>query len=297
MAPAAVAFVGFGEVASVFSAAARARGAEVRAYDRNLEKPGGPARLEKRARAAGIRFAPLGEALGGAALVLSAVHPETAPEAARACAAHLRPGQLFVDLNTTSPAVKAGIGRAIAGSGAAFAEGAVLGAVGAAGASARILTGGPEGERAAGALSALGLDARFYSPELGKASTFKLLRSIFSKGAEALLLELLLAGRKAGISKDLWEDVVLDFMSRNPFEKVASNWVRTHAAACARRRHELAQVVETMRSLGAEPLMTSATEALFRRSCAHGLAEAFPEPPAGPEDVARALEARLEGGA
>ena len=265
MPPAAVAFVGFGEVASVFSEAARARGAEVAAYDHNLERPGGRARLEKRARAGGIRFATLGEAIRGAGLVLSTVRPQTAPDAARACAAHLGPGQLFVDLNTTSPAEKAAIGRTISASGAAFAEGAVLGAVGAAGASARILTGGPEGERAAGALSALGLSARFYSPEVGKASTFKLLRGIFTKGAEALLLELLVAGRKAGMEQELWEDVA-DFMSRHPFEKVAANWIVTHPPACGRRHHELLQIVETMRAQGTEPLMTAATEAFFRRS-------------------------------
>lgn len=293
MPAARVAFVGFGEVASVFSAALRARGTGVAAYDHNLERPGGPARLEQRARAPGIRFAPLAEAVRGAEIVLSTVRPQTAPDAARACAAHLRPGQLFVDLNTTSPAVKEGIGRAIAASGAGFAEGAVLGAVGAAGASAAILTGGPEGERAARALSELGLNARFYSPEVGKAATFKLLRGIFTKGAEALLLELLLAGRKAGMERDLWQDVS-DFMSRNPFEKVASNWIRTHPAACARRHHELVQVVEAMRSLGAEPIMTSATEALFRRSCGLGLEKSFPEAPASPDAVAEALE---KGGA
>jgi 3-hydroxyisobutyrate dehydrogenase-like beta-hydroxyacid dehydrogenase len=278
----AVAFVGFGEVAAAFSAAMRARGAAVAAYDHNLERPGGRARLE--ARATGVRLAPLAEALGGAELVLSTVRPQTAPDAARACAAHLRPGQLFVDLNTTSPAVKAEIGRTVAASGAAFAEGAVLGAVGAAGAAAAILTGGPDGERAARALRAVGLNARFYSPELGKASTFKLLRGIFTKGAEALLLELLRAGRKAGMERELWEDLA-DFMSRHPFEKVATNWILTHLPACARRHHELERTLESMRALGAEPIMTVATEAFFRRSAGMDLGR-----PASREAVVEALD-------
>ncbi len=290
-----VGFVGFGEVGSVFSKAIREKGAEVSAYDVNLTRPEGPARLRKRVRAEGIRFLPLEEVVRGSECVLSTVRPQTALEAARACAGHLRAGQTYVDLNSTSPSVKAEIGRLIGPSGAAFVEGAILGAVGAAGAAARVLTGGEHGRAAAEALTRLGLQATYYSPEIGKASLFKMLRSIFSKGLEALLLELLLSGRRAGIERDLWEDV-MRFMTENPFEKVASNWILSHPAACGRRHHEMEQVAEVMRGAGIEPLMTGATEAFFRRSSACGLREAFTEKPADPGAVAEALERRLPGG-
>ncbi len=293
MPPVRVAFVGFGEVASVFSAALRARGAEVAAYDHHLERPGGAAVLEKRARAPGIRFAPLPEALRGADLVLSTVRNQTALEAARSAAGHLRPGQRYVDLNSTSPSVKLEIGRAVERSGAEFVEGAVLEPVRAAGAGARVLTGGPKGEAAARTLRELGLNADFYSAEPGKTATFKMLRSIFSKGVEALLLELLVAGRRAGMEKDLWEDVVAGFMSRHAFVKVATTWIETHPAACARRHHEMTEVLETMREIGADPVVTSGAEALFRRSCLLGLPEALDGRAPSVQAVVEALERRL----
>jgi 3-hydroxyisobutyrate dehydrogenase-like beta-hydroxyacid dehydrogenase len=282
-------------VAAVFSAAARARGAEVAAYDHHLERAGGRAVLEGRVRAAGIRFAPLAEALGGAEIVLSTVRNQSALEVACRAAGHLRPGQLFVDLNSTSAAAKLEIGRAIERSGADFAEAVILEPVRAAGTGARVLTGGAGGAAAAGRLRDLGLNADFYSSQPGKTATFKMLRSIFSKGVEALLLELLVAGRRAGMEKDLWDDVVAGFMSRHAFVKVASTWIETHPAACARRHHELTEVLETMREIGAAADVTSGAEALFRRSCGLGLKEALDGKAPTVESVVEALDRRLEG--
>ena len=287
-----VGFIGFGEVAAAFSKAAIESGAAVSAYDVNLTRPGGKERLSKRVRAEGLRFLPLRDVVRGSDTILSTVRAETARDAARDCAADLDADRTYIDLNSTSPSVKEEIARIIGATGAAFAEGAILAAVGAAGASARILVGGARGREAADLLNGLGLNATFYSPEIGKASRFKMLRSIFSKGMEALLLELLVSGRRAGIERDLWQDVVR-FMTENPFEKVASNWIVTHPAACARRRHEMEQVLATLREAGADPVMTRATEELLRRSSALDLKKEFPEKPNDVWKVVEAIE-RLE---
>jgi 3-hydroxyisobutyrate dehydrogenase-like beta-hydroxyacid dehydrogenase len=290
-----VSFLGFGEVASAFSKAVLDKGAEVAVYDVNLTRPGGMARLEQRARAPGIRFRPLAEAVQAADLVLSTVRPQTALDAARECAPHLKPGQMYVDFNTTSPAVKLEIARVIAASGADFVEGAILGAVGATGASTLSLTGGEKGRGAAEALVRLGLRVVFYDAELGKASRFKMLRSVFSKGLEALLLEFLVAGRRAGMEQQLWDEVVRDLTAKAPFDRVASNWIETHPAACVRRHHELLEVLETLRELGVDPVMTGATEAFFRRSCLLGVADGFTERPASASAVIGVLETKLGG--
>lgn len=293
MPPVRVSFIGFGEVASVFSEAIRESGADVLAYDVNLDRPQGRAMLQQRVRAPGIQFCPLPQAVRNADYLLSTVTPERAREAAQACAAHLQAGQIYVDLNTTSPAVKIEVGRIVREAGADFVEGAILGAVGATGAATRILTAGERGQCAAETLSRLGLHVTYYSPEIGKAALFKMLRSIFSKGLEALLLELMIAGKRAGIEKELWQDLVVDLMSRAPFEQVAANWVQTHPLACARRHHELGQVAATMRELGVEPVMTSGTEAFFQRSGALGFEAAFPERPRSVADVVNFMEERL----
>ncbi|MGQ0749200.1 MAG: DUF1932 domain-containing protein [Betaproteobacteria bacterium] len=291
-----VAFIGYGEVAAAFSTALLARGVEVAAYDVLLDQPGGAERLKARAGDMKIDFRSLADAAGRATYVLSTVTTSVAQEAARRCAPHLRAGQTYVDFNATDPALKTEIERIVTPSGAAFVEGAVLGAVGVTGAKTEILLGGPHARRAERDLAGeMGLNARFYSEEIGTASMFKNLRSVFSKGLEALLIEFLVAGERAGIRADLWREVT-ELFSNHPFEKTASNWVRTHATAHARRLSEMKQVASVLRQLGIEPTMTGATVDFFARSATLGLQDRFTAVPQKLDEVVQFFNERLRGG-
>jgi 3-hydroxyisobutyrate dehydrogenase-like beta-hydroxyacid dehydrogenase len=289
-----VAFVGFGEVAAAFAPAFAARGAAVSAYDVLLGAPDGLARLVARAGDTPVAFGAPAQALQGAGYVFSTVTTDVARDAARASRAWLAPGQVWVDLNATEPAVKREIAAIVEASGAAFVEGALLGAVGVSGAQTELLLGGPQGADTARALAAdYGLNVRHYSDEVGKASTYKMLRSVFSKGLEALLIEFLVAGERAGMRAELWAEAV-ELLGRERFEKVATNWVCSHALAHARRWHEVVQVEKVLRELGLEPTMTAATEQLFRRSVALDMRAAFAARPHSMEPVVRFLEQRLQ---
>ncbi len=288
-----VAFVGFGEVAAAFAQAFAAAGARVAACDVLLDAPDGAARLAARAGGTPVRFAAHGEALRDAHYVFSTVTTDVAREAALACRPYLAPGQTWVDLNATDAAAKREIAAIVEPSGAAFVEGALLGAVGVTGAKTELLLGGKAGAATAQTLAAgFGLNVRHYSDEIGRASTYKMLRSVFSKGLEALLIEFLVAGERAGMRAELWAEVV-ELLGRERFEKVATNWVCSHATAHERRWHEVVQVEKVLREIGAEPLMTSATEALFRRSVALGMRAAFDTRPVSMDPVIRFLDERL----
>jgi 3-hydroxyisobutyrate dehydrogenase-like beta-hydroxyacid dehydrogenase len=273
-----IGFIGFGEVARTFAAAMRERGAQI-SYADVVEKqaPAGIARLS------------LGELVGTCDLVLSTAATHVAVAIAESAAPFLTPRTVYADMNSTSAAVKRRI-AAIVGGKASFVEGAILSAIGEAGARARILVAGEQAEAFARRMNDLGLvNVQYFSPRVGEASQVKMLRSIFSKGVECLLLEMLVAGRRAGLAEPLWADIV-DFMTRHPFQGVAENWVRTHPGACERRFHEMEQVLETLADLGVEPVMTRGTTEFFRRSTAAGLARAFPGKPESVWDVAERLE-------
>jgi len=287
-----IGFIGFGEVAAAFSRPMREKGVEVAAYDVLLSQEQGREVLQRRAHDQGIQFCALPEVLADADYVLSTVTTQAAEDAARACVAYLEPGQIYIDLNSVAPVQKMRIASLIQPSGADFVEGAILDAVGVAGASAHVLITGGRGEEVASTLTKLGLHASYYGAQIGKASTFKMLRSIFSKGLEALLIELLVAGRRAGIERDIWQDVV-EFMMRNPFDQVASNWVQSHAVAHERRYHEIAQVMETLQEMGIEPIMTRGTRDFFKRSLSLGLKGAFPERPHSIGPVIEFMEEQL----
>jgi 3-hydroxyisobutyrate dehydrogenase-like beta-hydroxyacid dehydrogenase len=288
----AIGFVGFGEVASRLSAAVLAHGGSVSAYDLLLDAEAGAETLKRRAGDASIEFDLLPGVLAHSDVILSTVTTDVAADAAASCAPYLRPGQIFVDLNATSPAIKRRIAATIAASGADFVEGAILGAIGVTGAGTRILVCGEKAEPAAQTLTRLGLNAAFYGREIGRASIFKLLRSVFSKGMEALLLETLLAARRAGVADDVWREIV-GTLEEKPFSEVGANWMRTHGTAHVRRYYEVVQVEELLRELGVEPLITRGTAAFFERSTRLSLAEKFEATPKGPDEVLGALDGLL----
>lgn len=287
-----IGIVGFGDVGACFSQAMTRAGATVSAYDVLLDDSDQAEESRERMSKAGAKSVSLPLLLEESDYVLSTVTTRTAEEVARTCARFLRPGQVYVDLNSTSPSAKVLLAEIVGSSPAAFVEGAILGAIGATGSKTRILLGGRGAAEAAEVFARFGLNAAAYSAEIGKASTFKMLRSIFSKGLENLILELLIAGKRAGIDRDLWEDVT-GFMAGTPFDKIASNWVRTHANACDRRYYEMVQVLETMREIGVEPVMTEATTRFFERSLSLGLKEAFRERPDTHQNVIDFMESRL----
>jgi len=286
-------FLGFGEVASRFAQRLHERGARVLAYDVLLDRPGGRDVLVSRAVGAPPDLLPLPDVTAQADIVLSTVTTDVALSAAKACVPLLRAGQVYVDLNATSPSVKRETASVIAPSGADFVEGAILSAIGVAGADAKVLLCGARASELAAVLSKLGLNAHAYGIEIGKASSFKMLRSVFSKGIEALLIECLLAGRRAGIEQALWEEIVAT-MDAASFDDVGGNWVRTHATAHARRSHEMRQVADVLRELRVDAPMTAATLALFERSTRIALKDAFPAPPASAAEVIAALDARID---
>jgi len=266
-----IGFIGFGEVASIFSKEMSNKGAEIRIYDILISQKNGLEIIGNRILNNNIQINSLKEVIINSDYIISTVHSQFAKNVANECAQYLKPNNFYIDLNSTSPFVKIEISRIIESSKADFVEGAILGAVG--------VTG----------FTNLGLNFSYYSPEIGKASMFKMLRSIFSKGIEAILLEFLISGKKAGMEKDLWKDII-SFLSEKSFDKIATNWMQTHAIAYERRYHEITQVVETMKELGIEPIMTSGTEAFFRRSLSLGMKDVFLKKPDSFEKVIDFME-------
>jgi 3-hydroxyisobutyrate dehydrogenase-like beta-hydroxyacid dehydrogenase len=204
----------------------------------------------------------------------------------------LRAGQVYVDLNATAPSVKLEIDALISKSGADFVEGAILPAVGVAGAKSQVLLCGKRADEIATLLTSLGLNFSAYGERIGKASSFKMLRSVFSKGIEALLVEALLAARNAGVEQDLWREIVATVDAAS-FDDVGGNWVRTHGTAHARRYHEMQQVAAVLHEMGVDAPMTAATVQFFERSTRLRLKDDFAHAPAKPEEVIAALDARL----
>lgn len=268
MKPTKIGFIGFGEVGKIFASAMVARGAEVSYYD-----------VVRSDAVAGAVYRPLEALVARCEVLLSTVTTHSGAAVAQTAAPLLTSRHIYADMNSTSASVKRRIAEIIGASSAHFVEGAILSAVGETGANASILVAGERAEAFARLMNEFGLvNVKYFSSAVGEASQVKMLRSIFSKGVECLLLEMLVAGKRAGIAEYLWTDIV-DFMTKHPFRGIAENWIKTHPAASKRRYHEMEQVVETLGELGVDPVMTRGTTEFFRQSVESGLAARFARKP------------------
>jgi len=190
----AIAFLGYGEVGQLFAREFAAKGAAVAAYDVKSAAAFAETAAKDRVRLA----ASPAEAVEGAEIVISAVTADQAVAAARSGAGALRPGQVYVDLNSVSPRTKRAVAAEL-GQGVDFVEFAVMSPVAGKGVASPILAGGARAEELAARLNPLGMRIEVASAEIGVASATKLCRSIVIKGLEAIMVDLNLAADRAGV--------------------------------------------------------------------------------------------------
>jgi 3-hydroxyisobutyrate dehydrogenase-like beta-hydroxyacid dehydrogenase len=280
--------LGFGEAGSTFAKALADAGAIVHAYDQAWDRSDAESLQKRSADHRNITFCLLPELLVSSEIILSTVTTDAALDVAKACVSNLRPQQIYCDLNSTAPAVKLRLHDLLSPTGAEFVEGAILGAIGVTGAKTHILLGGTQAQALSQTLNRFGLNTSAYSRDIGKASMFKMLRSVFSKGLEALIIEFLMAGHKAGLQHDLWPEVAT-LMAERGFEDVVRNWVCSHGVAHERRYHEMIQVIDLLKDMQFDPIMTEATTRLFKRSTDLQLSRDFASKPELMDDVIEAL--------
>jgi len=252
-----VALVGFGEAGQHIGGALAAAGLRVRAYDIRHNEPA----LVEAAKRSGVEFVGSLSVVEGATLVFSLVTASSAIDAARAAAKHLKPGQTYIDFNSVSPATKRAVADAIARSGARFVEAAIMAPVPGPNEKVPLLLSAPGAEEVAARLAKIGMKAEIAGDRIGDASLSKMLRSIFIKGIEALMLESLVAARHVGIEERILDSVQKTLPGINWRELSAYNLERT-ATHGKRRTAEMFESAATVRELGLDPFVT---EGIARR--------------------------------
>jgi 3-hydroxyisobutyrate dehydrogenase-like beta-hydroxyacid dehydrogenase len=212
--------------------------------------------------AAGV-VSDLAAAVSGADVVLGCVPSRAAADVARACLPHLAAGSLYADPAPAAPAVK----RALAGEMAArrvdYVDLALVGTVVASGLELPMLAAGPGAERWALAGAELGMRVTPIEGAAGRATAIKLIRSVYMKGRDALVLEMLVAARRHGV-----EDEVIRSIAgpgeRVAFDALADRVMGALSVHAGRRADELAEAAHELAAVGVEPLVTLAAQARLR---------------------------------
>ena len=212
--------------------------------------------------------------MGAADAVIAAVPAASAIEVIDACAHYLRPGQLYVDPSSSLPEVKRDGAERVGQAGSEYADVAVLGTVVSAGARVPMLASGNGARRWGEEASAAGLNVTVLEGPPGAAALVKLLRSVFMKGRDALVLEMVLAARRHGVL-----DAVLSSIGgageQVPFSSLAERVMCSLAVYAERRADELADAAYLLQEAGVDPVMTRAGEARLRLLAESGLRDRF----------------------
>lgn len=268
------AFVGFGQLAAEFACGLRKAGLEdIRVSTRT--RPDAAAEvLARRLEAAGVRALPLAEAVDAADVVLAAVPLTAAAQVAEECAPMLREGCLYIDVAPRPPAAKAVSAALLAERAVLYVDAAVLGTVLTEGFSVPILASGPGALQFRDLVEPLGMSVTAVEGPPGRASLVKLLRTVYMKGRDALILEMLLAARHHGV-EDLLLPTIGGTGERVPFPELAERVLCSLALHAERRADELIAAKSVVEKAAVEPLMIDASAERLRRMADLGLSEHF----------------------
>lgn len=265
-------FIGFGEVGRIYAQAFYDAGISVRfVCDAHFTDVG-----KSLAMRLGVETKnEVGTWLADCDVVLSAVTGGTALNVVRAALPHMKKGALFVDLTTASPDAMQEAGVLAAKSGQPFADVGILGAVSIKKGATALVVAGSGAQVFAPIAERLGAKLKILPGEAGDAVRLKLLRSVFTKGLEALAVETLVAAEMQNLRSEFY-DIITD-IDDTPMHQFLEVLVRTHVVHAQRRGHEVEEANVQLGRLGIAPLVTPGVESLFHRTADR--TREFEEPP------------------
>lgn len=250
-----VGFLGFGEVASTLSSGLIQNGAEVYTclVDRSI-------RTRKITEKTGVRIHRSYKLLAeDVDILISSVTPSNAVDVASMVGKHSN--GIFVDINNVSPKT---VNKALEMiENRKTVDASIIGSVARKGVGVTVIAAGEYAEDFA-ELNNYGMNISVVGSENGQASGIKLLRSAYTKGVSALLIETIYHGYKMGIDKEVFK--YISETEGNTFTDAAVSRIISSAVHAERRSEEMEQVVD-MLSEKQDPVMGKATEEFFKRLC------------------------------
>lgn len=270
-----IGFLGFGEAAFYMAKGLKSEGyPHLSAYDIALEASS-PYKdtLELRAVEAGVTFcSSLRELVAGNDVLVIAVPAAYTAATAEEALRHARRGQLFVDVTTALPDVKEAEETSFSKKGADYVDSAMLGPLPVYAHKVPMLASGRGAKKWRDLMTPFGMSIELVDGQAGTASRIKLVRSVFMKGLEALLVETLLFARRCGSEKVVLTSIA-ETLNKVPFEKTVERMVCADTIHSERRSFEVAESIHLMREVGIEPVVASGVRSRLQRSAETGLAK------------------------
>jgi len=278
-----VTLIGFGDVGQSYAAALKAQGIDPVVFHPAPK----PAALAAAGRLGLSIETDPARAYAGCDLVLNVAPGSQALPAALTAAPLLRADALFADLSSAAPA---SLRSAASHFGAQlYVDVAIMGAVSIHGHRTPLLASGKGSGRLQQLLAPLGFPVEVLPDSRpGDATSLKLVRSVLTKGMDAVVVECLLIAEALGLRGPLLAHMA--DLDSSPLSELMAMFVRTHAPHAGRRLHEVETIEETLGGLGVPLFAMPAARQRFQRSIAMlGAGAAVPSEPEGASLYDRAL--------
>ncbi|MBL4601414.1 MAG: NAD(P)-dependent oxidoreductase [Emcibacteraceae bacterium] len=200
----------------------------------------------------------LEHALNGADLVFSFVTADQTLLVAESAAPYIKKGAIYFDCNSCAPQTKQRACKILSENEAIYIDVAIMSPIHTLKHRTPMLISGLHSQKGADVFLQLNMIPTIVQGDVGTASSIKMMRSIMVKGFEALLIECLLAARKAGVEEQVFDslevsDPEIKWRRRMSY---ALNRVTVHGE---RRAAEMREVLSMLHQLGIDGKMAKAT--------------------------------------
>ncbi|EGO63677.1 NAD(P)-dependent oxidoreductase [Acetonema longum] len=255
-----IGFIGFGEAAFNIAKGLAGEGlAGIYAYDKFWNISPQSELVHKRAAEAKVTLAPsLKDLIESVEIIICSVSANLVVPLAKESLSWLKPGQIYVDLNSAGPDTKVEANDIISAK-IPFVDVAVMGTVPGNGHKVPMLACGAGAKAFVEAMNPYGMNLTLLEGPAGKASASKMFRSIFMKGFVTLMLEAVIAGHKYGIEDDVLKSIE-ETLTAGDFKEIVNGMLTRGVIHSERREHEMDEVIATLKSLKIDSIMSEATK-------------------------------------
>jgi 3-hydroxyisobutyrate dehydrogenase-like beta-hydroxyacid dehydrogenase len=252
--------IGFGEAAYNIASGLKSEGlTDIGAYDINAANPGMSGLIQKRAAEVGVKlFDNLESAYQAGDFIASLTSASVALAVAETIIPHLKAGQVYVDMNSAAPTVKAAIAKIPHAEGVAFCDAAVMGTVPGNRHKVPMFLAGDGAEKFKTAFAQYGMKLTVLNVDAGGASAIKMFKSVIMKGLPQLMFESFEAAQKYGVLDTLVTSLSSSLNGKT-VEQLADTFIARTMIHAIRRSAEMQDVVTTLESLGVDAAMSRAT--------------------------------------
>lgn len=199
-------------------------------------------------------------------------------------------GSGLADLTTASPDVKRQAARLAQDRSVRYVDTAIMGAISLNWVRTPLLAAGEGADEFKRLMEQVGGRVKLIEGgAAGDAISLKILRSVFTKGMEALCVELLVSAEKQGVREKLYEQ--LSDIDQTPLRDFIDMLVRTHVVHAGRRAHEVHDANKELAQQGITSLVLPGVEQRFRDTA--NKLQTHPMTSADP-DVGQALQWLLD---